>query len=346
MANNIFNKGPTNETTSFKEETPFVLKYKPYFINEFGLNRHMEGVLKLLLEIDDLNILFYGNTSSGKTILLDAMIREYYHLAKDDPFPSENILYINNLKEQGVSYYRTEMKTFCQSKSIIRGKKKLVVIDDLDNVNEQSQQVFRNYMDRYKGNIHFISVCTNMQKVIESVQSRLHIMKLYPLTDNQIREHMNRIIEQEKIYIEDDSREYLLYICNHSIRMIVNYLEKLVILDQPITIALCKQVCLNISIQQFEQYIFALRNRQLEVAINIFYDLFYSGYSVIDILDLFFTFIKTKNDLDEMTKYKIIPSLCKYITIFHNVHEDVIELALFTNSIYPFFTDTSRPDSL
>jgi Flp pilus assembly CpaF family ATPase len=88
MANNIFNKGPTNETTSFKEETPFVLKYKPYFINEFGLNRHMEGVLKLLLEIDDLNILFYGNTSSGKTILLDAMIREYYHLAKDDPFPS------------------------------------------------------------------------------------------------------------------------------------------------------------------------------------------------------------------------------------------------------------------
>jgi DNA polymerase III delta subunit len=172
-------------------------------------------------------------------------------------------------------------------------------------------------------------------------------MKLHPLTDNQIREHMNQIIEQEKLYIEEDCREYLLYICNHSIRMIVNYLEKLVILDQPITISLCKQVCLNISIQQFEQYILALRNQKLGIAVDIFYDLFRSGYSVIDILDLFFTFIKTKNDLDETTKYKIIPSLCKYITIFHNVHEDMIELALFTNSIYPFFIDnTRRPDKI
>jgi DNA polymerase III delta prime subunit len=321
---------------SFKEETPFVIKYKPYFIHEFGMNSHMEGVLKLFLKIDDLNILFYGNTSSGKTILLDAMIREYYQLSREDHFPIENILYINNLKEQGVSYYRTEMKTFCQSKSIIRGKKKMVVIDDLDNVNEQSQQVFRNYIDRYKNNIHFISVCTNMQKVIESVQSRLHIMKLETLTDHQIKDHMNHIIERENIHIEPACKEYLLYICNHSCRTIVNYLEKLVLLDQYINIALCKQVCLNISIQQFENYIHALQRQELGNAIDIFYDLFDSGYSVIDILDLFFTFIKT-NDLDETIKYKIIPSLCKYITIFHNVHEDVIELALFTNSIFPCF---------
>ena len=34
----------------------------------------------------------------------------------------------------------------------------------------------------------------------------------------------------------------------------------------------------------------------------------------------------------EMQKYKIIALLCKYITIFHNVHEDEIELALFTNN--------------
>lgn len=327
----------------FKEETPFVLKYKPYFIRDFGLNSKTEGVLRLLLKIDDLNILFYGNTSSGKTILLDAMIREYYELSKEDPFPSENILYINNLKEQGVSYYRTEMKTFCQSKSMIRGKKKMVVIDDLDNVNEQSQQVFRNYIDRYKNNIHFVSVCTNMQKVIESVQSRLHIMKLEPLTDSQIKDQMTKITELENIHIQPECKEYLLYICNHSCRTIVNYLEKLMFLEQEINIPLCKLVCLNISIQQFEEYIKALQNEELGRAIDIFYDLFNSGYSVIDILDLFFTFIKT-NDLDENTKYKIIPSLCKYITIFHNVHEDVIELALFTNSIYPFFKKPESPE--
>jgi hypothetical protein len=32
-------------------------------------------------------------------------------------------------------------------------------------------------------------------------------------------------------------------------------------------------------------------------------------------------------------KYTIIPIICKYITTFHNVHEDEIELALFTNNL-------------
>ena len=48
----------------------------------------------------------------------------------------------------------------------------------------------------------------------------------------------------------------------------------------------------------------------------------------------FFTFIKMTQIVDEEIKYRIIPYLCKYITIFHNVHEDGIELALLTNDIY------------
>ena len=37
--------------------------------------------------------------------------------------------------------------------------------------------------------------------------------------------------------------------------------------------------------------------------------------------------------LTEHQKYKIIPYVCKYITIFHNIHEDEIELSFFTNNI-------------
>ena len=37
--------------------------------------------------------------------------------------------------------------------------------------------------------------------------------------------------------------------------------------------------------------------------------------------------------MDLMQKYKIIAILCKYITVFHNIHEDEIELALFTNNL-------------
>lgn len=314
--------------------TSFITKYKPYYISDFKLEEYTEGALHTLMEMDDLNVMFYGNPGSGKTMLLEAMIREYYGLTKNSSFPEHNILYINNLKEQGISYYRNEMKTFCQSQSIIYGKKKMIVIDDIDNVNEQSQQVFRNYIDRYRNNIHFIAVCNNIQKVIESIQSRVHIIQIHPLDQKGIRFHMEKIIDEEKLKINEECKVYLLSISNNSVRTVINYLEKLYILNEPITLDLCKQICSNMSVQSFENYIKAYKENDLRKGIDIFYELFESGYSVIDILDFFFNFLKTTSELDETIKYKMIPYLCKYITAFHNIHEDMIELALFTNSVF------------
>jgi len=37
--------------------------------------------------------------------------------------------------------------------------------------------------------------------------------------------------------------------------------------------------------------------------------------------------------MSEDEKYNSIPIICKYITIFHNVHEDSIELALFLGNL-------------
>ena len=243
-------------------------------------------------------------------------------------------MFINNLKEQGIQYFRNEMKTFCQSHSVIYGKKKLVIIDDIDTINEQSQQVFRNYIDKYKHNIHFISVCTNIQKVIESIQSRVHIIKINQPTQDQIVQVMDSVIIKEKLDVDEEAKRYLLNTSNGSIRLLINYLEKIYILNRKIDIELCKKICSIISFQHFETYIECLNEDRLTDAIDILYGIHDYGYSVIDILDYFFSFIKTSNSLSEDVKYRIIPLLCKYITIFHNVHEDCIELALFTNDAH------------
>ena len=58
----------------------------------------------------------------------------------------------------------------------------------------------------------------------------------------------------------------------------------------------------------------------------------------MDILDTYFLFIKNVEILNEEEKYKIIYFISKYITIFHNIHEDEIELALFTNNIIDIFS--------
>ena len=60
---------------------------------------------------------------------------------------------------------------------------------------------------------------------------------------------------------------------------------------------------------------------------------------VIDILDYFFSYVKITNNLVEEEKYKIIPYLCKYITVFHNLHEHQIELAFFSKNIMNILVD-------
>jgi DNA polymerase III delta prime subunit len=323
----------------------FISRYKPYYISDFFTDDNFQFVLNTLFEIDNLNVLFVGNPSSGKTTLLYAIIRQYYDLSKDSTFSEKNIMHINNLKEQGINYFRNEMKTFCRSSSSIFGKKKLLIIDDIDMINEQSQQVFRNYIDKYKNNVNFISVCTNIQKVIESIQSRTHIIKLESPTNTHFQVIMDKIIQEENLMLNTEIKNYIIQTSNNSIRNLINYLEKIYIYTnisqneekeekELLTIETCKKLCNIISIDYFEQYINYIKTGRITEAINILYSIHEYGYSVIDILDFFFNFVKNTEYLNEDEKYNVIPVICKYITIFHNVHEDCIELALFSNNIY------------
>jgi len=316
----------------------FINKYQPLYFRDFGENSEIIKMLNTLIKIDDLNILFIGNIASGKTSILNALIREYYDGFSPKEY-EENVLYINSLKEQGINYYRTDVKTFCQTCSNIKGKKKFVVLDDIDFINEQSQQVFRNCIDKFSHNVNFISSCTNNQKVIESLQSRLTIIKIKPL----LRENLISIIENiktnENIEIDEDAKNFIVNISNNTVKIIVNYMEKFKLLNQKITLELAIELCTNISFLTFEEYTNLILNKELLSAINLIYKLNEKGYSVMDILDNYFIFIKTTNILTEDQKYKIIPYICKYITIFHNVHEDEIELTLFTNNLIKILSE-------
>ena len=53
----------------------------------------------------------------------------------------------------------------------------------------------------------------------------------------------------------------------------------------------------------------------------------------MDILDSYFQFIKTTSLVDEGSKYKVVSLICHYISLFHTLHEDEIELVLFTNDL-------------
>ena len=310
----------------------FVNKYQPLYFNDYGKDHEIIKILKALLTMETLNILLVGDIASGKTSLLNTLIREYYndYLPKDY---EENVLYINSLKEQGINYYRTDVKTFCQTCSNIKNKKKIVVLDDIDLINEQSQQVFRNCIDKYSHNVHFISSCSNIQKVIESIQSRLTIIKIRPLKRENLYEIIDKIKTNENIEIDKEAEDFIINISNNTVKILINYMEKFKLLNEHITLKLAVSLCSNISFFLFEEYTLLIKNNKLKEAIDLIYEIYDKGYSVMDILDNYFLFIKNTTILNEDQKYSIIPFICKYISIFHNIHEDEIELALFTNNL-------------
>lgn len=316
----------------------FLNKYQPRYFNDFETDSEMIDILNTLISIDNLNLLFIGDIGCGKTAFLNAVIREYYKNSDSSTIsnPSlyeDNILHINSLKEQGINYYRNDVKTFCQTCSSVNGKKKIIILDDIDFINEQSQQVFRNCIDKYSHNVHFIASCSNSQKVIESLQSRFIIIKIKPLQRDNLYTIMKKIISDENMIIDNDAEQFILNVCNNTAKILINYMEKFKLLNQQITLELANNVCTNISFHIFQEYTQLIKNKNLTKAISILYNLYDKGYSVMDILDNYFLFVKITDLLTETQKYNIIPIICKYITIFHNIHEDEIELALFSNNV-------------
>jgi len=276
-----------------------------------------------------LNILLVSDSGSGKSSIIYAIMREYYKNNYDE----SNVLYINSLKEQGITFYRNDVKTFCQTKCSIPHKKKIVVLDDLDIINEQSQQVFRNCIDKYSHNVHFIASCCNTQKIIDSIQSRLNIIKMKSFNFENLNKIMEKICLNENIVMENEAKDFVLSVSNNSVRILINYLEKMKLISEFITKELAMSICTNINFNELEKYTHCCLHGDLSNAIKIVYNIYDSGYSVMDILDNYFLFIKSTNIITETYKYETIKLICKYISIFHNIHEDEIELSLFTNNL-------------
>jgi DNA polymerase III delta prime subunit len=327
----MFKTDSKTKSEKFIQEL-FLNRYQPKYFTDFEMEPEMLDILNTLISINNLNVLFISDIGCGKTAFLSAAIREYYKGFSPSLY-QDNILHINSLKEQGINYYRNDVKIFCQTCSSIIGKKKIIVLDDIDLINEQSQQVFRNCIDKYSHNVHFIASCTNSQKVIESLQSRLIIIKIKPLQRENLETIMHKIKASENIIIDSAAEQFVLNVCNNVAKVLINYLEKFKLLDQPITLELATNVCTNISFLLFEEYLQLVLGGKIHDAILLLFGIYDKGYSVMDILDNLFLFVKTTSLLDDQQKYSIIPLICKYITIFHNIHEDEIELALFTNNL-------------
>lgn len=311
-------------------ENLIINKYKPNNISEFIYSKNLKDILYDLMSINELSFILYGEKGCGKTTLLHCIIKEYYNYHNNI---DENILNINNISEQGINYYRNEVKLFCQTNSTIPKKKKLILLDDFDQISEQSQQVFRSYIDKYSSKVAFIITTANLHKIINSIQSRFLVINLTKPNIEEVKQLCNTIIKNENIKLNEENINTIIQLTDNTIYYIFNYLEKIKLFNYPLDNNKFNQLITHINNNIFNIYFDYLKNKNFYDAYMILYDIHEEGFSVVDILDSLFIFIKNTNNLSEEEKYKIIPYICKYITIFYNIHEDPIELIFLTNNL-------------
>ena len=307
----------------------FLKKYKPKFIDEFIIDNNYKTVIKTLIKSNDANIILIGGQGVGKSTLLNCITNEYYKTTKHN---NNNFLKINNLREQGIQFYRNNLKTFCQTKNTIH-QKKIVMVDDIDSIQEQSQQVFRNCIDKYKKNVIFIASCSNIQKVIESIQSRFNIIKLPNITNDKLIEILNEIVDNEQINITKKAKATLIKLSNNSVQQLINYLEKIYLTECIVNVKNIYKICTNLSDNDYIEYTKQIIKGDFKKSSEILLTLYENGYSVIDILDSYFEFVKITNLLNEQQKFLFIKMICEYISIFYTLHENKIQLYFFTNKL-------------
>ena len=300
----------------------FLEPYQPTLLSHFQLSPSLEDLLQSMIDKDCITLLLLGAPGYGKTSLLRVILSLYYQ----DSNPNDNILVINKLKEQGQQQYRQEFKVFCQTKSSISGRKKTLVIDDIDILPESIQQIAVYCMDMYP--IHFIFTGTSPSKILQSIQSRVFCLSMPQWSPVAIRRFITPILEKEGI---DITKEALDTLHHASLKSILHTLEKCYFLKKKITLPVLHSI--HLPWASLSTYIESIVEHRVQQAIHTVYALHEDGYSVIDILDHIYQYIKSYSILDTI-RYEWVKCLCEYIVQFHQLHEHPIELIFLTHDLY------------
>ena len=154
------------------------------------------------------------------------------------------------------------------------------------------------------------------------------------MTSEQTSCILRDISAKENIELESQVMEYIISVSNNNMNVMVNYLEKFKLLGEPITLELAKIMCTNISFGIFNQYMDAVMHHRISDAMSVMSHLINLGYSVIDVLETFFQFVKSSHcQLGDDIKYIIIPIICEYIIYFNTIQENNVDLFFLTNKL-------------
>ena len=168
-----------------------VEKYRPSTLENYVGNENIKKSIAKYLDQNDIqNLIFYGPAGTGKTTLAKIIVK---NLDCDH-------LYINASDERGIETIRDKVQGFASVASF--KPLKVVILDEADFLTIQAQASLRNIIETFSRTTRFIMTCNFVERIIDPLQSRCHVLKIVPPTKKDVARHLAWVLDQEKIRYE------------------------------------------------------------------------------------------------------------------------------------------------
>jgi replication factor C small subunit len=206
-------------------------KYRPQLVSDYifhDKNQQM-AVSKMIADRSIPHLLFSGVAGSGKTCLVQILIRE---LQLDE----SDVLTLNASDENSVDVIRDKIKNFITTFAM--GSFKVVHLSEADYITPQGQGIMRHMMEEYADVARFALTCNYENKIIPAIKSRCQHFRFKAADKNDIAEYVVNILASEHVKFDLSLVDKYISIGYPDIRKIVNLLQQSTIdgtLQQPNT---------------------------------------------------------------------------------------------------------------
>jgi len=206
-------------------------KYRPLKLSEVINQKHVVERVKAFIKDKNIpNMLFTGPAGTGKTTVALAIAHELY--GKEW---RSNVLEKNASDERGIDVIRGVVKDFARTKSIGEIPYKIIILDESDALTQEAQQALRRTMENFTSVSRFILICNYSSKIIEPIQSRCVVFRFKALTEDDIKKFIKRIVEEEKLKINEGAFVAIIYLSEGDLRKVANLLQASAALGEKIT---------------------------------------------------------------------------------------------------------------
>src|SRR5512136_960806 len=206
-------------------------KYRPKTLLEIVGQEAITERLKAYVATQNVpHLIFAGPPGTGKTTAALALAHEVF----GEQHWSQNFHELNASDERGIGIIRGKRKDFART-APIGATFKIIFLDEADSLTQEAQAALRRTIEKYTHICRFILSVNYSSKVIEPIQSRCAVFRFKPLTADDVKKFIRKIVTKEHLEIPPDGLEALIFIAQGDMRREVNILQVGASIDKKIS---------------------------------------------------------------------------------------------------------------